>query len=147
MRLWHQSLLPYLDRQRLLGQHRECAALRGKGWGKKHATVDYAFTHKPVDLIAYHYLVMNEMEQRGYHPDSIWRQTNWRGNIIGETEEIEWNCGPALVDYLMTVEATGAIIYPEHDDAYLAECIALLKEKDAPIIWELVSNGLGVDVC
>ena len=140
MRLWHEKLIPYLDRQRLLGQHRECAALRGKGWGKKHATVDYAFTHKPVDLIVYHYLVMNEMEQRGYHPDPIWRQTNWRGNIIGETEEIEWNCGPALVDYLMTVEATGATIYPEHDEAYLTECIALLKEKNAPIDWEKVEQ-------
>lgn len=49
MRLWHEKLIPYLDRQRLLGQHRECAALRGKGWGKKHATVDYAFTHDPQD--------------------------------------------------------------------------------------------------
>lgn len=35
MRLWHRDLLPLLDRQRLLAQHRECAALRGLGWGKK----------------------------------------------------------------------------------------------------------------
>lgn len=129
MRLWHQSLIPYLDRQRLLGQHRELAALRGRGWGRKHATVNYVFIHKPVDLIAYHYLVMNEMEKRGYHPDSIWRQTNWRGNILGETQEVEWNCGPALVDYLMTIGGTGAIIYPEHDAAYLRECIENLESK------------------
>ena len=31
MRLWHQALIPYLPRQQLLGQHRECCALRGKG--------------------------------------------------------------------------------------------------------------------
>lgn len=129
MRLWHQKLIPYLPRQQLLGQHRELAALRGKGWGRKHATVNYVFTHKPVDLIAYHYLIMNEMEQRGYHPDPIWYQTNWRGNTIGETKEVEWNCGPALTDYLMTIEATGAIIYPEHDDVYLCECIDNLKSK------------------
>lgn len=36
MRLWHQSLIPKLPRQQLLGQHRECCALRGLGWGKKH---------------------------------------------------------------------------------------------------------------
>jgi uncharacterized protein (TIGR02328 family) len=31
MRLWHYKLIPYLPRQQLLGQHRECCALRGKG--------------------------------------------------------------------------------------------------------------------
>lgn len=30
MRLWHYKLIPYLPRQQLLGQHRECAALRGR---------------------------------------------------------------------------------------------------------------------
>ena len=45
MRLWHQSLISLLPRQQLLGQHRECCALRGKGWGRKHATVDYVFTY------------------------------------------------------------------------------------------------------
>ena len=54
MRLWHGDLLPLLDRQRLLAQHRECAALRGLGWGKKHATVDYVFIHDPMLLVAYH---------------------------------------------------------------------------------------------
>ena len=39
MRLWHQDLISKLPRPQLLGQHRECCALRGNGWGKKHATV------------------------------------------------------------------------------------------------------------
>ena len=30
MRLWHQALIPKLPRPQLLGQHRECCALRGK---------------------------------------------------------------------------------------------------------------------
>lgn len=37
MRLWHEELISKLPRQQLLGQHRECCALRGNGWGKKHA--------------------------------------------------------------------------------------------------------------
>ena len=61
MRLWHQSIIDKGPRQQLLGAHRECCALRGKGWGKKHATVDYVFTHSPTRLVAYHYLIMNEM--------------------------------------------------------------------------------------
>jgi uncharacterized protein (TIGR02328 family) len=31
MRLWHIDLIDVLPRQQLLGQHRECTALRGKG--------------------------------------------------------------------------------------------------------------------
>jgi len=31
MRLWHETLIPRLPRAQLLGQHRECAALRGAG--------------------------------------------------------------------------------------------------------------------
>lgn len=34
MRLWHEDLLEKLPRQQLLGQHRECCALRGNDWGK-----------------------------------------------------------------------------------------------------------------
>ena len=76
MRLWHQSLISKLPRQQLLGQHRECCALRGKGWGRKHSVVDYVFTHEPDYLVAYHHLVMDEMERRGYKPDKIWRNIN-----------------------------------------------------------------------
>lgn len=133
MRLWHQKLLPYLDRQRLLSQHRECCALRGKGWGKKHATVDYVFTHDPALLVAYHYCVMEEMENRGYHPDRTWDFPEWRGTTLGRQDDF---ADKALVEQCwMNVNQMGSIIYPEHNDNYLRECIALLKEKNAPIDW------------
>ena len=45
MRLWHQDLIAYLPYQQLLGQHREICAMRGKGWKRKHQTVDYVYTH------------------------------------------------------------------------------------------------------
>ena len=48
MRLWHEALLPYLPRAQLLGQHRECCALRGLAWGRRHAVVDYVFTHSRI---------------------------------------------------------------------------------------------------
>ena len=66
MRLWHQDLIPKLPRPQLLGQHRECCALRGNGWGKKHATVNYVFDYSPYRLYAYHRLIMEEMTARGY---------------------------------------------------------------------------------
>lgn len=138
MRLWHQSLIPYLDRQRLLGQHRELAALRGKGWGKKHATVDYVFKYSTERLVAYHYLVMEEMRRRGYNPDPVWMKVNWRGNVLGEEEN--W-ANSFLVEDLCNASR----IYPEHNDEYLRECIVLLKEKEAPIDWVAVERELGIN--
>ena len=129
IRIWHQKLIPYLDRQRLLGQHRECAALRGKGWGKKHATVDYAFTHDPALLIAYHYLIMDEMEKRGYHPDKIWKNPNWRGSTLGEDTWIS----DSKYEEIYESAKQGNMIYPEHNDAYLQECINILHEKGIDI--------------
>lgn len=130
MRLWHQSLIPYLPRQQLLGQHRECCALRGKGWGKKHATVDYVFTHKPIDLIAYHYLIMQEMEKRGYRPTAIWKDSNYRGSTLGYIYDKEWLCGSSLTEYFLALDADGdRTIYPEHNDEYLKECVDNLRGK------------------
>ena len=83
MRLWVQQLIPYLPRQQLLGQHRECCALRGAGWGRKHSVVNYVFTYDPAYLVAYHYLIMKEIEDRGYNPDTIWYDYNYRGKTIG----------------------------------------------------------------
>ena len=65
MRLWHEQLIPLLPKNQLLGQHRECCALRGNGWNKKHKTVDYAFSYTPYHLFIFHSLVMDEMEKEG----------------------------------------------------------------------------------
>ncbi|MGM9904003.1 hypothetical protein E1H99_01090 [Enterococcus hirae] len=116
MRLWHQTLLHKLPRPQLLGQHRECCALRGNGWGKKHATVDYIFAYSPFKLYQYHQLVMEEMEQRHYVPDNKWKDPLYRGKT----------CPPYSI--LSSVVLTTPI-YPEHDQVYLAECIANLEQK------------------
>lgn len=117
MRLWHEKLIILLPRNQLLGQHRECCALRGKGWGKKHSTVDYVFTYSPYLLYKYHQLVMNEMQSRGYNVASDWQNKDYRGKNIEGYED------------LIIVE-TNTPIYKEHDDEYLEECIRNLEEKN-----------------
>lgn len=129
MRLWHQRLIPILPRQQLLGQHRECCALRGKGWGRKHATVDYVFTHDPALLIAYHWLVLDEMRHRGYTYTPEWDRAEFRGKQLGV--DTRWY---DLHTLLLTPHQHSPIlkarsIYPEHDDAYLKECLDNLKRK------------------
>ena len=115
MRLWHEELIQYLPRQQLLGQHRECCALRGKGWGRKHAIVDYVFTHNPALLVAYHYKVMEEMKRRGYHPDQIWLCCDYRGKELGYTQPMEF-CDNIILNLCVNLNET---IYPEHNEEYL----------------------------
>lgn len=130
MRLWHQKLIPYLPRQQLLGQHRECCALRGKGWGKKHSVVDYVFTYAPDELVAYHWLVMEEMKRRGYTPDRVWYNSNWRGSTLGEVEGWSYH---SVAEQIYSVACDGVMLYDEHNDAYLRECIENLRGKGVDV--------------
>lgn len=116
MRLWHQALISKLPRQQLLGQHREIAALRGNGWGRRHATVDYVFRHSPFKLFQFHRLVLNEMVRRGYRPNKCWYNPLCRGQ----------HCPPYKQ---LAEERETDPIYPEHDAAYLQECLANLRQK------------------
>ena len=116
MRLWHENLLKDLPRQQLLGQHRECCALRGRGWGRPHATVDYVFTYSPIRLVTYHLLVMAEMEKRGYKPDQQWKNPLYRGSKQASYDKLEqW--------------LPASPIYPEHNQTYLIECVDNLLQK------------------
>ncbi|MBJ8325458.1 TIGR02328 family protein [Streptococcus pacificus] len=117
MRLWHEALIAKLPRQQLLGQHRECAALRGAGWGKKHATVNYVFTHSPYKLFQYHQLIMTEMQKRGYKPDLLWCDPLYRGKNVPSYDSLD-------------EVALSHPIYPEHDATYLDECLKNLESKD-----------------
>jgi uncharacterized protein (TIGR02328 family) len=120
MRLWHEALLPGLPRAQLLGQHRECCALRGLSWGKKHAVVDYVFTHPPEWLAAYHFRVMEEMDRRGYRVDPAWRDAAYRGR----------RRGPLTADPEELRKALGRRpVYPEHNPEYLESCMANLAHK------------------
>lgn len=140
MRLWHQALIPYLDHQRLLGQNRECCALRGKGWGRKHATVDYVFRHNLSDLYYYHLFVIQEMYKRGYNVAKDWSNINYRGKVLGYQKAYE----EKVFQFKALFDTTSTTVYPEHDRAYLLECIDLLKQKNAPIDFERLEKELNI---
>lgn len=129
MRLWHQKLIPYLDRQRILSQHRECCALRGLGWGRKHATVNYVFKYSPDYLIAYHQLIRNEMLRRDYKYNLLWDNPNYRGQRIGYDN---W-ADPEKVNNIVGQ----GLVFKEHDSQYLIECLNNLKEKGFDLFWIL----------
>lgn len=117
MRLWHEDLIKKLPAQQLLGQHRECCALRGNGWGKKHSVVDYVFLYSPYKLFQYHKLIMEEMKRRKYNVSKEWEDENYRGKKClpySELEEIDLSIP----------------IYKEHNQEYLEECLSNLLSKN-----------------
>lgn len=123
MRLWHKDLISHLPGQQLRGQHRECCALRGRSWGKPHSTVNYVFTHPFSWLVGYHFLVMDEMKNRKYKPNEIWRNPFYRGKILGICLPV-WKPEPAQD-------------YPEHDADYLRECLDNLLGKGIDLTKEI----------
>ena len=150
MRLWHQRLIHYLPRQQLLGQHRECCALRGKGWGKKHSVVNYVFEHPYSWLFYYHRLVLCEMSARVYKFSYDWACENYRGTSLLYTDPNDPFVAEDFVilrkDKPLSEKAiwfwfnssTNAdevqLVYLEHDDAYLLECINNLRSKGVELI-------------
>lgn len=122
MRLWHQSLLSKLPQKQLCGQWRECAALLGNGWGKKHSVVNYVFDHSESFLVAYSILVFFEMKKRGYNPNP----KMMRNQLLKRYSEEEVD---KFVVLGKDISRRGLIIYKEHDNNYLKECILNLKNK------------------
>ena len=116
MRLWHEKIIHLLPKNQLLGQHRECCALRGNGWKKKHKTVDYVFSYSPYLLFRYHLLIMDEMGKRGYNVSEEWKDKNYRGKIAEKYMDLE-------------EEIIEDSIYKEHNIEYLDECIENLRNK------------------
>ena len=129
MRLWPLAILDQLSRQQLLGQHRECCALRGKGWGRKHATVDYVFKHPYFHLFAYHKKVMEEMLMRGYRFAIEWGCSDYRGKLLGDELSQFTSWSHKDIEYLKR----NPLVYPEHNESYIAECIANLAAKGVAI--------------
>ena len=111
----------------LLGQHRECAALRGAGWGRPHATVNYVFKYPPRVLFEYHMKIMLEMEKRGYRPDAVWKNPRYRGKSVPPYAEAEM---PDVAE-----SALPSPLYAEHNAAYLRECLVNLTGKGITLDW------------
>ena len=130
MRLWPLEILRHLPRQQLLGQHRECCALRGKGWGRKHSTVDYVFRHPHEWLYMYHIQVMLEMRIRGYRIEPSWYEFIYRGKELGFDTRLIGK------DHVDNIVSSGELkqIYPEHDLSYVRECILNLRRKGVDIM-------------
>lgn len=124
MRLWHQDLISKLPKNQLGGQWRECIALLGNGWGRKHSTVNYVFNYDESKLIAYSNLIANERLRRGYKANT---------NLILTALEKRLNTKDIIKLFLKACEIDNENIYQEHNEDYLKECLENLKSKGITI--------------
>lgn len=142
MRLWHKSLIPYLPKQQLLTQWRECCAIAGsiakKGTPNHllvNKIVEYSFGH----FASYIDIVCEEMKSRGYKINE---------NKYKQLKDLVIN-GGILPNVTPDINnRVGGLFHNWHNDRYLRQCLFNLQEKyDCDGIsedeWMKISNEFG----
>ena len=128
MRLWHYKLIPYLPKDMLVSQWRECIAIK-RQWEKgtlKHRLVSYVDNYNKQYFLNYLYRVMDTMYDR---------KIKFQSKFYDEIRDFCWN-GAFVSNNLM---------YTEHNNRYLKQCLYNLQEKaDRGIVsnteWKLIEN-------
>lgn len=114
MRLWHKDLIPYLPRQQLLGQWRECCcivrniAMLGT---PNHILVNKVMDYPMGHFWYYGLCVMEEMENRGYKCDFN-KFKRWFNN-----------------PYTFPTPTNDGLFEDWHNNRYLVQCLYNLQEK------------------
>lgn len=128
IRLWHKDLIPYLPKNQLLGQWRECCCIAkniADNGTPNHILVNKIMDYPIEHFIAYTTLVKQEMQKRGYKCD-VSRFTKW----------LEWDAFKILKN---------EIFEDWHNIRYLEQCLYNLQEKyDCGGIsqeeWDIIEN-------
>ena len=118
MRLWHYKLIPYLPRQQLLGQWRECCLIAKnltEHGTPNHILVNPVINYPPVEFLAYWILVGKEMETRGIHVNQM---------LISSFQPAS-----VKVAYVFYIYPNVELFQGWHNDRYLWQCYYNLQEK------------------
>lgn len=127
-----------------MGQHRECCALRGNGWGRKHSTVNYVFDYGRGRLFSYHQIIIDECLKRKIKIDSKWFNPMYRGSNceklnLTDIMDTDYYLYESYFNY-DKMKIDDEFIYPEHNLTYLKECLLNLHSKNAKLI-----NGKSIE--
>lgn len=122
MRLWHKSLIPYLPRQQLIAQWRECCAICSN-WANKgtlnHLLVNKVMDYPTVHFMEYTRLAVFEMSKRGYKINpAVGIRFVKNFNKIGNSDET-----------IIGANTERVIFEDWHNDRYLRQCLFNLQEK------------------
>lgn len=131
MRLWHYSLLPYLENQHIVSQWRELLAIKGaidKNGTPNHRLVNKVLDYSIAEFKTYTILVVEELKKREIRFD----KNKYLEIIRWESEHF-------------TNKAENEVLYASwHNKRYLRQCFYNLEEKaDCGIVgktaWDRIS--------
>lgn len=130
MRLWHYKLIPVLPNAMLVSQWRECIAIK-RQWEKgtlKHRLVSYVIDYPKYYFYNYCKLVSDEMYNRN----------------IKQSQKL----GIEILEFGYSEYASINLMYSQHNDRYLKQCLYNLQEKaDRGIItkeeWKKIEDKFG----
>ena len=111
MRLWHYKLIPYLPKEMLVSQWRECIAIK-RQWEKgtlKHRLVSYVKDYDKECFGYYTYKIVKELKNRNI---------NYQSKYYDE-----------ILDFCSVRGLLVTENYNEHNDRYLRQCYYNLQEK------------------
>ena len=137
MRLWHYKLIPYLDKQRLVAQWRECCCIAkniADNGTPNHILVNKVLNYPLKHFYTYGLLIYNEMRKRNYKTN----MNKFEKYFNDENGEVQ-------------IQFTGQVFKDWHNTRYLRQCLYNLQEKyDCGGItddeWQRIENKFG-DIC
>ena len=134
MRLWHKYLIPYLPRQQLVSQWRECCCIARniyRNGAPNHILVNKILNYDNTHFDEYTKFVIYEMNARGYriNEDNYWK---WRTEIRRITSD--------------SFPSANRLFRNWHNKRYLDQCMYNLQEKfDCGGLtdeeWQILLNG------
>lgn len=131
MRLWHKDMIPYLPKQQLLGQWRECcliAALLAKDHTPNHILVNPVIDYPPEHFELYCSKIYQEMKKRNMNvTDEVCKrlEMDLRAYRLYLDSELPWDCFLRDFDFSTDLD----LFKDWHDKRYLRQCYYNLEEK------------------
>ena len=139
IRLWHYELIPYLDKQRLVAQWRECCCIAkniADNGTPNHLLVNKVLNYPTIHFVVYTNMILAEMKNRGYK--------------ISEKSYLKFceniRCANLYFDINAHLLIKNNEVFPDwHNDRYLIQCYYNLQEKyDCSGIsqeeWDIIEN-------
>ena len=143
MRLWHKDLIPYLPRQQLISQWRECCAIAGSI--AKKGTPNHLLVNKVMEFHAFHFwnycsLIGEEFKKRGYEISEKSFEKFKDNFFKGFEKDFRTLCVSTNTNI-----AFEELFFNWHNERYLKQCLFNLQEKyDCGGIpeeeWKIIEN-------
>ena len=132
MRLWHKDLIPYLPRQQLLGQWRECCLIAkeiSENGTPNHILVNRVMDYPMDHFLKYGGMIYQEGQRRGYNFDAATFSSRFPHKLLT----------------LINID-NEQLFSGWHNERYLKQCLYNLQEKyDCGAVtkeeWNLVEEN------